>query len=359
MTLNPLSRGAFVPACHSEEQDPVCRDEDRLTASFFGIARNLSHQVWQCILPPALLEGRVIRPETVRLWPRYPEAPLEQQYRNTEPDVVINLPDLLLFIEVKDQSGFGSANGDTEAQLRREWRLGEWVAGQNRQVFHLVTLTRRSEKIREALRRDLCDCYEPNRDRIHCLFWEDVYDALNALEQPSDETERRFLDEMLALLRERHFDKPPTVAGQRSYHEYVGEDTANCFLEALAKIFGEEVRTKSEQSVRVVDLDGVRRQQLAEALEILFQAANRAIPNDPMLDLNRILPRFLLNDEQDPHAKDVSDFFYWLLSRAYYDPCLRLFGKNDFSIGFRTSKGDISILTARAGNFEIVLNLLR
>ena len=342
------------------DREESSHDEDRLTASFFGISRNLSNQVWQSILPALVLGDRTVSPRTVKLWPTGRDWGVQEprQLRDTEPDVVLEFPDRLVFVEVKDKSGFSRASGDVEAQLVKEWKLGERDARSydSPKDFHLVTLTRNRRQLSADVERQL---REYNTEgRVHCVFWEDVYTGLNGLEKFSDNTEENFVGELVGILKARGFHETYDPNKERSYSDFIDSETAERFLTKLAETLAkrpDEIDLLPSLTVLPRELSSEVQGCILDALEILVQSPElRSIPHE--FNRERILANFLLADSS---LKNVSEFFFRLLHFAYYHDKLRVFGKNDFSIGISTPAGKISVLTAFSNDMRIKFHLLR
>jgi len=349
--MSNFKQAPYMPDDHPDSQDKVVRTEDRLTASFFGVVKNLSQRVWEQILPERLAR-ELLGPPEVHLWKRYNCPELDTQLRNTEPDVVIHLPKSLIFVEVKDRSPFGAGTDTSAEQLRREWELGSILAQQAEVAFHLITLTRYSESMESRVKSILKEYYLP--DNVHCLFWNKIYDSLNSLGESPDDVEGRFLKDILSLLKRYNLDKVPAAAGGRGYEHYVGQEATEAYLRALEDALPSENLNGEKLTVFLDNISDESRVKLLRALRNLFAQGQ---PQDTRSNQDRykIMSNFLLKGS----SSKVSDFFYELLSAAHYMQNLRLEGKSDFAVHLNTQEGPISVLTAKSATSSIELHFTR
>lgn len=349
-----------------EESDlrEVERMEDLLTSNVFGILKNLSADSWSPLLPEDLVEDLRGGSYSIEFWPRYTgdsdAASLPVPVRNTEPDMVIETRRFFAIVEVKYFSSFGQRTDTIDHQLVREWTLGSEIASKRGKQFHLITLTPYAPSVEREVQSlftngELGTC-------VHVRYWEDVYQGCrSAAEKLHGTVEGRFLSDLVEYLRMKGFDAEKiTDNRQRSLAYYFGEEDASRFLAALKDVIGEfdedaEALIVSADSLSPEDLP-----KLADAFDTLYQS--EAVSRSPLtntIDARKsILPNFLLEATE----KATSDFFYRILSEAYYLPYLRLNGRNDFSVKARIrTRGnrEISLFTVRSKERTVTIKLFR
>lgn len=330
------------------------KQEDVLTSIFFGILKNLSLSVWNAVLPAPTTAGESASP-AVQFWPRFPEADLEPVYRNTEPDVVLEFPRSVVFVEVKYLSDFG------DRQLEREWSLGSHIADKRKADFHLLTVTRRAPDISDRARHELGPLYKEGK--VHHIFWETIYEQLSALTEFADDTEKRFIHDLVYYLSEKGLT-PVAICGGRTFLDYFPTDGRE-FLDALQKVksFDED-----DEDVSIF-LDACSDGQLTalrSALDVLLNSKDVvAAPSNVLTGGLEFLQNYLLQYDSDKgtaNPKAISDFLYGVLSTAYYSRTLCLRATRDFSVSARTKTSGttvISFFTFYRTNRKLVFQLHR
>jgi len=349
-----------------EESDvrEIERMEDLLTSNVFGILKNLSAEAWAPLLPAELVEDLQNGAFAVEFWPRYAGegtvASLPAVVQKTEPDLVIETDRYLAIIEVKYLSSFGRNTGESEHQLVREWKLGSEIARARNKQFHLLTLTPFAPSVEPEV-RSLFSHGEVGSS-VHVRYWEDVYQGLRSVAHSEHGTiEGRFLSDLVEYLRLKGFDAAKASdEKQRSLAYYFGDDDAARFLSELKEIVDAFDNDAEVLTIPIGTLSADGLEKLESAFTILYEslAVSRSPLTNTIDEQKSILPNFLLEAED----KTISDFFYRLLSEAYYLPYLRLNGRHDFSVKARIrTRGnkEISLFTVRSGEATVSIQLRR
>lgn len=349
-----------------EESDvrEIERMEDLLTSDVFGILKNLSAEAWAPLLPAELVEDLRSSAFAVEFWPRYAgdgtAASLPKVVQKTEPDLVIETNRYLAIIEVKYLSSFGRSTGESGHQLLREWKLGSEIARARDKQFHLLTLTPFAPSV-EAEVRSLFSHGEVG-SRVHVRYWEDVYQGLQSVAQNEHRTtEGRFLSDLVEYLRLKGFDaEKVSDEKQRSLAYYFGDEDAERFLSELKEIVDPFDSAAEVLTIPLGPLSADGLEKLGNAFTILYEspAVSRSPLTNTIDEEKSILPNFLLETED----KAISDFFYRVLSEAYYLPYLRLNGRHDFSVKARIrTRGnrEISLFTVRSRDATLSIQLRR
>jgi len=173
--------------------------------------------------------------------------------------------------------------------------------------------------------------------------------------------EGRFLSDLVEYLRLKGSDaEKVSDKKQRPLAYYFGDDDAARFLYELKEVvdaFGDDAEVLTIP-IRSLSTDGL--EKLGSAFTILYESlsVSRSPLTNTIDDGKSILPNFLLEAED----KAISDFFYKLLSEAYYLPYLRLNGRHDFSVKARIrTRGnrEISLFTVRSREATLSIQLRR
>lgn len=350
--------GLTIDDPHSEAgKRKMQASEDVLTSNFFGLLKNLSWPVWRAVLPTSITNTESAPPD-VQFWKRFPNADLDDVYRNTEPDIVLRFPQSVVFIEVKYLSGFG------DNQIQREYVLGSHIANSENSNFHLLTLTRRNKSVADHVKNEL-ECHSLDSvSGVHHLYWETIYEQLSALTEFADDTEKRFVDDLICYLFEKGLT-PIDTGVHRTFADYFPSDGSK-FLHALRKV----VDSFNEEDKNVtIYLDTCNEDQLhslKEALNILFNSRDIvSAPSNVLTGGVEFLSTYLLQEPDRNNmakSKRVSDFLYEILSTAYYSRTLCLRATRDFSVSARTKTSGatvISFFTFYQSNRKLVFQLYR
>lgn len=325
------------------------RSEDRLTEPFFRILRNLSPSIWH-----ALFDGIIPFDDAteVSLWPRYNHLDASEQIRRTVPDVevVCKSAEKIFFIEVKHLSPFAGGCGELAPQLKREWDLGTLVASRNVWQFHLVTLT----SVREAAECQVGNILSHVDKRfVHCFYWENLYQTLESLRSKhADNNERRFLQELCQLIRDRRLHVTPPVK-ERHFSYYISAETFAAFENELNALGG-LVSHGNKLRLRLQQRDAQELLRLRNALELLFARCTSRVDRDDC-NIQRLLSNFVENEENP----ELASFYAYLFVRARTSDRLKLYGRGDFSIYGITPQGKISLFTAYHDTAELEFQLHR
>lgn len=196
------------------------RMEDDLTGNVFGNLRYLPFEMaMKHILEKAEFPDRKIKPvtfefngewsDTISFWPRYVE-----DKKRTEIDVVIDLPDVLIGIEVKLHSGISSDDDiayDTDVsgeideiscnQLARENDLLKKLAKGKRYVLLFLAKDFSCLEIyRNVRKRNLV-----SGDILGYLTWQQVHETLSALEVQTS-YQQVIVDDLVDLLEKKNLN---------------------------------------------------------------------------------------------------------------------------------------------------------
>ncbi|MEX2442021.1 MAG: hypothetical protein WD492_00340 [Alkalispirochaeta sp.] len=340
------------------------RMEDLLTSNVFGVLKNLGADAWGSLLPEDMVADYRSDSISIDFWPRYAgetaASALPGAVKNTEPDIVVETRKFIAIIEVKYLSSFGRQVGETDHQLIREWQLGSAIATSKGKTFRLVTLTPFANSVETEV-RSLFPGEDIGRG-VHVRYWEDLYAGLRKLADDSPEgIEKSFIRDLVDYLQSKGFDaEKVAVEKQRSLSYWFGEDDTERFLTAVEAAVGAVDRESEILTIPVASLSEDAISKLADALMAFCgsEAISKSPLSNTVISKQSILPNFLLETE----GKPVSDFFYWILSEAYYAPYLRLNGKNDFSVKGRIrnrGNAEISLFTVRSKDLTVTVYLRR
>jgi hypothetical protein len=363
MRIAEIKNKISFPGIEESDTREIDRMEDLLTSNVFGVLKNLSALCWSSLLPVPVLQGLQDTESSVDFWCRYADdsaaVSLPADARRSEPDVVVETAGHLAFIEVKYLSPFGREGQSVQHQLKREYELGSAIARSRGKEFHLVTLTPYSSSVANEIRSLFAEAVGST---VHIRFWEDLYSGLKeCCAQSEEQIERRFLADLVEYLAVKGFDaEKVTDEKQRSLGYYLGDDDAEEFLSVLATLVGPIDDEQEVVSIPIASLPHESLPILARALTSVYDsdAISRSPLSNTIDDEKSILGNFLLETSE----REVSDFFYRLLSEAYYLPWLQLNGRRDFSVKARIRKRGnamISLFTVRAGDLSISIRLRR
>ena len=192
-----------LPAACSWENN-----ENLLTSMVFGTIANLPSTVISRILdtveylePHSKTEFR--EPVTFDFWPWWHG---ESEYA-CEPEVVISTADLLVLIEAKLRSPFGTAP-DKRDQLDREWTLGRRQAA--RKAFCLITVTAHAAMPRDEILGQLSSVADLDLADVGWLNWRAIARQIRQVQQDPTMTPFRGwltdLDSFLKRVGQAPFD---------------------------------------------------------------------------------------------------------------------------------------------------------